>query len=212
MVGATAAALTLGTANYIESIVARLGWFGVPVYALLIFLCAFTPLPCFTVLLLLSGSLFGVTKGFLIVYPAAVLGSCVAFRVGRALPAQYLKRMPALLTELQGAVADGGFTMLLMIRLTPLPFLWSNLFLGSTAGVDFAQYAAATALGFLRLYLNVMLGANVTGLLKGTGDGDDRLQRLVHTFGVFAAMLVIGNVGRIMLRRAQRRSASLKTD
>ena len=92
-------------------------------YCLFLILSGSLPLPGFGMLVVASGFLFGFPYGFFLVYPSAVLGACIAFLVGRRIPESWRSRFfPKKLLQLQDAVAQGGFTTLLLLRLTPLPF------------------------------------------------------------------------------------------
>uniref|UniRef100_A0A7S4B033 VTT domain-containing protein n=1 Tax=Chrysotila carterae TaxID=13221 RepID=A0A7S4B033_CHRCT len=185
----------------LEQLASYVEWFGPmgpPLYSLLLVISGFVPLPGFGVLILAAGFLFGFPLGIAIVYPSAVLGSCLAFKVGRSLPERYRQRLPKVLLDLQGAVHQGGFTVLLLLRLTPMPFAFSNLFLGSIRGIPFMRYACATALGFLRLSANVFLGSQMARAAEGQGS---TMERAIGIGGTVAFVAVIGNVGRLMLKR-----------
>lgn len=160
-------------------------------------------------LVVASGFLFGFPRGFALVYPSALTGSMIAFLIGRKLPPKWRNKMPKALTSLQSAVHSGGFTTLFLLRLTPLPFAFSNLFLGSTAGVPFWSHAGATALGFLRLALNSYLGTMLGETLKGGAGADGgsaTLERALTVGGTLCAMAAMGNVGRRMLNQAAEES------
>ena len=61
-------------------------WWGAPLACAYLVLTGILPLPGFGPLVVASGFLFGYPKGFLLVYPSAVLGSCLGFCAGRRLP------------------------------------------------------------------------------------------------------------------------------
>jgi len=89
-----------------------------------------------------------------------------------------------------------GFLTLLLLRLTPLPFAPSNLFLGSIPGISFSTYFLATAIGFLRLCTNVFIGSQLRGMIDGE---ETFVERAILLGGAAAFMLAIGNTGRILL-------------
>ncbi|EOD13972.1 hypothetical protein EMIHUDRAFT_246535 [Emiliania huxleyi CCMP1516] len=193
MLGSVSAKLAM-----LDSAVQSLGPFAAPVYALSLVVSGMIPLPAFNVLVLGAGSLFGVTLGFGVVYPAALAGASLGFFLGRRMPASLRRRIPQKLTMLQGALADGGFTTLLLLRLTPLPFAPSNLFLGSIPAVPFGTYIAATALGFLRLCVNVLIGSRVRGMIDGEGTA---LEQGLVAGGALTFALALGNICRMLLKR-----------
>merc|ERR1711920_431492 len=182
----------------LDSLVQQLGSAAPPLYALLLVISGFVPLPGFGVLILAAGFLFGFPLGFAIVYPSAVIGSCMAFSVGRSMPSWLRRRLPTVLVDLQGSVSQGGFTILLLLRLTPLPFAFSNLFLGSIPGIPFMRYAAATSLGFLRLSANVFLGSQMAHATDGDGG---RVEKVIGIVGAMAFIAATGTLGKHMLKR-----------
>lgn len=182
----------------IDELVSSLGPLGPPAYAAVVVASGFIPLPLFNLLLFGAGSLFGVPLGFAIVYPSAILGACAGFRIGRQLPDSLRRRIPQKLTALQDALADGGFVTLLLLRLTPLPFAPSNLFLGSIPAVSFFTYVLATAVGFLRLLANVFIGSHLRGMFDGQGTF---VESAILVVGALAFALAIGNTGRLLLKR-----------
>jgi uncharacterized membrane protein YdjX (TVP38/TMEM64 family) len=160
----------------------------------------------FNLLLLGAGSLFGLPLGFAVVYPSAILGACAGFRIGRRLPEALRRRIPHKLTVLQDALAEGGFVTMLLLRLTPLPFAPSNVFLGSIPGIPFSTYVLATAAGFLRLVANVFIGSQLRGMIDGQGTLIESALLLV---GALAFALALGNTGRLLLKR---RAAQAKAE
>lgn len=101
----------------------------------------------------------------------------------------------------ESALADGGFVTLLLLRLTPLPFGVSNIFLGSILGIRASTHAAATALGFLRLAANVYLGSQLRVLLLEEGGDAGALRRGIGIAGAAAFLLASANVARLLLKK-----------
>jgi uncharacterized membrane protein YdjX (TVP38/TMEM64 family) len=103
--------------------------------------------------------LYSVTAGFacgaLWAVPAvsagALLGSATAFFVGRALGRAWVERRAAgsRIAALDGAMTEGGFRIVALIRLSPLlPCSIASYLLGASR-IGFGRFAAATALGML---------------------------------------------------------------
>lgn len=198
--GSMVAAVSADTLDALQGVLTRLGPWGAPLYCAFLVLSGIFPLPGFGMLVVASGFLFGFPYGFFLVYPSAVLGAVLSFAVGRRIPSSWLSHMPKKLVQLQGAVSQGGFTTLLLLRLTPLPFAFSNLLLGSTQEVSCWSHAAATALGFLRLALNSYLG---TTMYNAANDGGGSLvERAVTIGGTVCAIAAVSSVGRRMLAQA----------
>ena len=172
------------------------------VHAMAIVAAGALPLPAFNGLVLAAGYLHGAAGGFAVVYVASLLGAALGFALGRRMPPSLKRRVPAKLRDLQDAVVDGGFSTLLLLRLTPLPFGLSTLFLGSIEAIPYSRFIAATALGFLRLYANTFIGAQAHGMLSEER-GSSHIERAVSIGGALACILVIGSLGRALLRRSQ---------
>ena len=204
MLGASAGmvALNAEVLGSLSTHMTSLGMAGPVIFCLFLIASGTLPLPGFGMLVVASGALFGFPYGFLLVWPSAVLGAVIAFALGRRMPAKMRSRFPSKLLALQDAVSHGGFTTLLLLRLTPLPFSFSNLFLGSTPGVSATQHATATAVGFLRLALNSYLGTTIARALSGDGSqGGGRVEAAVTICGVLAAVGAVSNVVSKMLAR-----------
>lgn len=183
-----------------------LGAWRAPLFCCFLIVSGSLPLPGFGALVVASGFLFGFPYGFLLVYPSAVVGSMIAFALGRRIPESWRDRFfPKKLLALQHAVAQGGFSTLLLLRLTPLPFAFSNLLLGSSPGVPFWSHAAATAIGFLRLALNSYLGTTLNRVLTADDSTDGagaKLQSLVTFLGTMCAIAAMSKVGHQMVKEA----------
>lgn len=192
----------------LTSTVASLGVWAQPLFCAFLIVSGIIPLPGFGMLVVASGFIFGFPHGFFLVFPSAVLSSMLGFLVGRRLPEKWRANMPTALTSLQHAIHTGGFSTLLLLRLTPLPFAFSNLFLGSNHDVPFWSHAAATFLGFTRLALNSYLGSFAGKTLSGNNEEGAMLEKFVTLGGVLAAMLAIGSVARNALK--QQGGAKLK--
>ena len=195
-------ALSADNLAMLTAAVTSLGVWARPLFCAFLVASGIIPLPGFGMLVVASGFIFGFPNGFLLVYPSAVLSSMLGFLVGRQLPEKWRSKMPTALTSLQHAIHTGGFSTLLLLRLTPLPFAFSNLFLGSNRDVPFWSHAAATALGFTRLALNSYLGSFAGKTLSGHNEEGAMLEKIVMLGGVLAAMLAIGSVARNALKQA----------
>ena len=92
---------------------------------------AVCPVPgLFSSSLVAAGFTLGFWRGLAAVYPAAVLGAVLSFAAGRRLGARWRAYIPTKVATLCEAIGDGGFFMLLLLRLTPLTVCASSAFLG----------------------------------------------------------------------------------
>jgi uncharacterized membrane protein YdjX (TVP38/TMEM64 family) len=160
-------------------------------------------------LTLVAGAIFGLLRGTLYAFAAAVLGSIGAFLVSRYVARGALERRLAAdrrFVAIDRAVGEQGFRIVFLLRLSPaFPFTLLNYALGLTR-VTLADYALAS-FGMipgtvLYVYYGKLLGevAAVSGShLVERGSGYYALLAL----GLVATLLVTMTVARIA-RRALR--------
>ena len=100
-----------------------------------------------SILTLGAGVVFGVVLGSLYVFVGATLGAIAAFLVGRYLARNWISKKidgNAKFTAIDRAVADEGFKIVLLTRLSPVfPFNLLNYAFGIT-GVSLKDYAIAS--------------------------------------------------------------------
>jgi uncharacterized membrane protein YdjX (TVP38/TMEM64 family) len=154
-----------------------------------------------------AGFVFGPVVGTLIVSPASVIGACLAFLLGRFLVRDWIERRVAErapMLALDQAIGQGGFTAVVLLRLSPaFPFNLLNYALGLTR-VRFRDYALASFVGMLPgTILNVYLGslfADMDALLRdGNSDGGAWSVALL-VVGIAATVAVAALIGRFGLR------------
>ena len=118
-----------------------------------------------------AGLVFGLAVGFPVVLVGATIGAALAFLAARYLVRHKVKAMVEERPKLKAvdrAVADEGWKIVAMVRLTPIvPFNLQNYFFGLTE-IKFWHYVAATAIGIvpgvlLYLYLGALGGATLGG-------------------------------------------------
>ncbi len=116
-------------------------------------------------LTLAAGALFGVARGFVIDFIAAVLGSCAAFVVSRYFARDWVAarlRRGAAFDRIDRAIAAQGFRVVLLLRLSPLiPFNVLNYALGLTQ-VRFSHYLFASV-GMMPVTLLYVYSGKVIG-------------------------------------------------
>jgi uncharacterized membrane protein YdjX (TVP38/TMEM64 family) len=124
------------------------------------------------VVLLVPGWLLALSAGFAygpwgvpLAVSAATAGASISFLIGRYLAGGWLRHLThrrLLLRAVEGAVVDGGWRFIGLIRLSPLlPFNLLNYYFGVTR-VSFLQYLPGTFVGILP-------GTSVNVLLASAG-------------------------------------------
>jgi uncharacterized membrane protein YdjX (TVP38/TMEM64 family) len=127
----------------------KLGFWG-PVVFILVYMLATVVLFPPSILSMGAGAIFGFWKGALLVLIGANLGATAAFLIGRHVVRDWLEpriqRRPKL-KALDSAVAEGGWRIVLLMRLSPIfPFKLLNYALGLTR-VSLGGYVIASLAG-----------------------------------------------------------------
>ena len=128
-----------------------LGAWGGAAFVLLYIVAAVLFVPG-SLLTLGAGALFGVVRGSVAVSIASTLGASAAFLIGRYLARDWVARAiegNETFRAIDGAVADEGFKIVALLRLSPaFPFNLLNYALGLTR-VRFRDYFLASWLGMM---------------------------------------------------------------
>lgn len=166
------------------------------------------------ILTVAAGAIFGVARGVVLVSAASVLGASAAFFIGRTLAREWTQRRIAKwprFRALDGALAERGFWIVLLTRLSPLfPFNLLNYAYGVTA-VRPRDYIAASWLGMLpATVVYVYAGsaaANLEQALVG-GAHVGRTGALLLLLGLAATIAVAALVTRLARAQLERELAA----
>ncbi len=122
---------------------------------------------------LAAGAIFGVARGFAIVFSGAVIGSCAAFLIARHSARGWVAarlRPGAAFDQIDRAVAARGGRIVLLLRLSPLvPFNVLNYMLGLTR-VRFIDYLAGAA-GMIPMTMVYIYSGKVAGDVAAAAGG-----------------------------------------
>jgi len=145
-------------ARLLESI--PYGW----VVLLVIFISTgFPPVPGYGTLVTITGFVYGVYPGWFIAAGGCLLASSASFIICRLSLQRFLRFLEKDKTfkALGVAVRIKGFPLVLLIRLCPFPFSYSNLFFSSIESVSFPQFFFSTVLITPKLLVHVFLGSRL---------------------------------------------------
>ena len=195
-----------------ESYVRSLGAIGPVVVVLAYILCTVLFIPG-SALTIGSGTLFGLTTGFLVVLLGANLGALCAFFLARGFLREKVATWAAAnpkFRSLDQAIGREGFKMVLLTRLCPVfPFVLLNYLLGLTA-VRPGAYALANLLGMLpATFLFVYIGAAARDAIAGQMDVSvgvyQQILKYVGLAATVAVVVVVTRIARKALREAEQR-------
>jgi len=159
-----------------------------------------------SLLTLAGGAIFGLTKGVMIVFLAAVLGSSAAFLVSRYVARSSIERRlagNARFDAIDRAVGAQGRKIVFLLRLSPVfPFTLLNYGLGLT-NVRFVDYVVAS-IGMLPgtllyVYYGKVIG-DVAALAGGTAMEKGPADYAILILGLAATIVVTTIVTRIARR------------
>ncbi len=194
LIALSIAASLLPLGDWIKTLSAwadQLGPFGIVVFAL-VYAAATVLLIPGSALTIAAGLVFGVGLGFVAAWSGAVLGSALAFLIGRHAARSKIEektRGDSKFKAIDEAIGKQGWKIVGLLRLSPLiPFNVSNYFYGITK-VGFWPYVFASAGGMIPgTLLYVYLGA--AG--KATLSGGEKLTPLQIGFFVGGLLVTIG--------------------
>lgn len=157
----------------------------------LITLISFPPLIGYSFLSSLCGMMYGFW-GWPLLASATIFGSFMSFLACRYLfhdYAQNLARSNQKFAALTSTMEQDGFTLLLMIRLCPLPYSLSNGGLASIPSVSPWKFALATTMTSPKLLMHIFVGDRLTRL----GSETDSASRVINILSV-AIAVILGSI------------------
>jgi len=195
---------------HFESYVQSLGAIG-PVVVVLAYILSTVLFIPGSALTIGSGTLFGLTTGFGVVFLGANLGALSSFLLARTLLRDKVARWAAAnpkFRSLDQAIGKQGFKMVLLTRLSPVfPFVLLNYFLGLTA-VRTGSYVLANLIGMLpATFLFVYIGAAARDALAGQMDASagfyQQVLKYIGLLATVAVVIVVTRIARKALREAE---------
>jgi uncharacterized membrane protein YdjX (TVP38/TMEM64 family) len=163
-----------------------------------------------SILTLAAGALFGLLQGTILVSVASVTGATAAFLIGRTMARDWVSHKVESMRRfraLDRALAHGGFTVVLLTRLSPLiPFNLLNYAYGLTA-VKLRDYVLASWIGMLpATVLYVYVGSAAASIAKiARGEVEAGMAgRIFFVIGLAATVAVTVLVTRLASRTLER--------
>jgi uncharacterized membrane protein YdjX (TVP38/TMEM64 family) len=173
----------------IQRVLAEFGPWAPVVYLILFTIVPLTFFPD-SILAMAGGIAFGVKNGFLLALAGAILGSSLAFFLTRTFGRKYLKKYLEKkegVSTLSEQIERKGFIVILLLRLTPIPFDIISYAAGLSS-VQYRDFFAATLLGAIpAMFSYVNFGDKITAV----GSQDFYL-----SIGLMALLLLIGVIIR----------------
>jgi pyruvate/2-oxoglutarate dehydrogenase complex dihydrolipoamide dehydrogenase (E3) component/uncharacterized membrane protein YdjX (TVP38/TMEM64 family) len=195
---------------HLEKYVQSLGAIGPVVMVLAYVLCTVLFIPG-SALTIGSGTLFGLSTGFLVVLLGANLGAFGSFLLARTFLREKVAAWAAgnpKFRSLDQAIGRQGFKMVLLTRLSPVfPFVLLNYLLGLTA-VRPGAYVLANFMGmlpatFLFVYIGAAARDALTAQASSSADLYQQILKYVGLLATVAVVIVVTRIARKALREAE---------
>ncbi|MCJ1446882.1 MAG: Tlg2-vesicle protein [Stictis urceolatum] len=175
------------------------------------FLTAFPPLIGYSTCVTLAGFVFGM-KGWFIIATANVIGSLCSFLLFKYLLSGFAERLAAKDPRFAAfglVIEHDGLGILVLIRLTPLPYSLSNGGLSTVRTIKPWAFAAATAMATPKLLIHVFIG---TRLREIAGGNLDTQTKLINWASIIFGMVLGAVTGFIIYRRTVARAKVLEAE
>ncbi|GAB7345871.1 hypothetical protein MBLNU457_4118t2 [Dothideomycetes sp. NU457] len=176
------------------------------------FVVSFPPLIGYSSCVTLAGFVFGVGPGWLIVASATILGSTASFIASRYFLQRFVQRMTEQnkkFNALALTLKHDGFKLLIMIRLCPLPYSFSNGAISTIPTVKPLPFMLATACASPKLFLHVFIGSRLSALAE-SGDKMDAKTKAVSYISIAIGVAAGITVGWFMYIKTAARARELE--
>ncbi|KAK5677704.1 Tlg2-vesicle protein [Elasticomyces elasticus] len=177
------------------------------------FLVSFPPMIGYSSCVTVAGFVFGM-KGWFIVSTASIIGSTVAFLASRSVLKGFVSRMTEKnkrFNALALVLKHDGLKLLVMIRLCPLPYSFSNGAISTIPTVTWQSFMLATAMVSPKLLLHVFIGSRLGELAEG-GDKMDFRTKMVSYISILVGIVAGAATGYFIYVRTKARAAQLEAE
>jgi len=194
------AALVQGTMQFLRGT----GAAGPVLFAALQVLVALSGVLPASLLGMAAGAVYGLVPGFSLAASGSLLGAVIAFGLSRSLFRSIIERTVARhgrLRHLDASLAHQGWTLVCLLRLSPvMPFSVTSYLLGLSS-VGLADYLTGTLASLPALFGYVLLGTFTNAGLTAWAGGGNLLQWILLGGGGVATLFLVMHLGRIALQR-----------
>jgi len=186
------------------------GWL---VLWLLTFFVSFPPLVGYSTCVTVAGFVWGM-YGWFIVASATIIGSTASFIVSRTVLRKYVVRLAERnkrFAALSLVLKHDGIKLLIMIRLCPLPYSFSNGAISTIPTVTWQNYMLATAAITPKLLLHIFVGRQI-GLLAEEGNKMDIKTKMISYLSIAIGMAAGIATGYFIYVKTKARAEQLEAE
>jgi uncharacterized membrane protein YdjX (TVP38/TMEM64 family) len=167
--------------------------YGWVVVAVAIALSSIPPIVGHGTSMMLCGFAYGV-QGFIIAAPAAIVGASLGFVIYRYILTEQVKQWTANSNKwkaFESVIEARGLPLIILIRFCPLPWSYSNAFLG-TLDITYIHFLIATICLMPKLLLHIFIASRIAALSNGRERAEmDTLTKFLNG-AVIAAGIAVG--------------------
>jgi len=179
----------------------------------LTFFVSFPPMIGYSTCVTVAGFVYGM-KGWLIIASATIVGSTASFIVSRTVLRKYVSRLAERnkrFAALSLVLKHDGIKLLIMIRLCPLPYSFSNGAISTIPTVTWQNFMLATALVTPKLLLHIFVGRQI-GLLAEEGNKMDAKTKMISYLSIAIGMAAGIATGYFIYVKTKARADQLETE
>ncbi|KAI7239690.1 hypothetical protein KC330_g1794 [Hortaea werneckii] len=177
------------------------------------FFVSFPPMIGYSTCVTIGGFVFGM-KGWFILASATIVGSTCSFIVSKTLLKGYVSRIAEQnkrFAALSLVLKHDGLKLLVMMRLCPLPYSFSNGAISTIPTVTWQNFALATAIASPKLLLHIFVGSRL-GDLAENGDKMDGKTKAVSYISILIGMIAGALTGYFIYSRTKVRARELEAE
>jgi uncharacterized membrane protein YdjX (TVP38/TMEM64 family) len=179
----------------------------------LTFFVSFPPMIGYSTCVTVAGFVWGM-YGWFIVASATILGSTASFIVSRTVLKKYVSRLAERnkrFAALSLVLKHDGIKLLIMIRLCPLPYSFSNGAISTIPTVTWQNYMLATACITPKLLLHIFVGRQI-GLLAEEGNKMDFKTKMISYLSIAIGMAAGIATGYFIYVKTKARAEQLEAE
>ena len=179
----------------------------------LTFFVSFPPMIGYSTCVTVAGFVWGM-YGWFIVASATIIGSTASFIVSRTVLRKYVSRLAERnkrFAALSLVLKHDGIKLLIMIRLCPLPYSFSNGAISTIPTVTWQNFMLATALVTPKLLLHIFVGRQI-GLLAEEGNKMDAKTKMISYLSIAIGMAAGIATGYFIYVKTKARADQLETE
>ncbi|CAO3610325.1 unnamed protein product [Cunninghamella echinulata] len=154
----------------------------------LVALTSTPPILGFTFMVMLTGFVYGFPFGLLPSVSGAFVGSMICFGLFRGFHIdQYIsvpKSQEKKYQAMQEAIKEGGLKMILLLRICPIPWQFTNMFLSLIPTVSTRDYIITGLLGAWKVSIEVWVGSQLSNLSDSIPSSTRRITLITLLLGL----------------------------